>query len=441
MDEIETVDVTVLEAGRTSLLPARIEPGGPERTGFTGSAGRSGPPGRVLVRSAEGGELLGWHLRPQGWCRGDVCIPASVTARRLGVGERGPGSEDWIDVAEFAELTGRLAMVDAARRVVALGPAAASHELRGLLDGGAPDDGVAPDVALPDLEGRLTALSDLRGRKVAVVAWASWCGCRYDLPAWAAQHDELADQGFTLVTVALDADPAAAREWIEAAGGTHPALIDTDGVLAERYSLTNVPTVFWIDEAGHLVRPPDTQTATDTFRSMNGIDSARALAALRRWVTTGRPGLGTEDVRRHLRPPSDDDQRARLAAAIGIHLYRAGWVEAAAGHLEEAGRLSPHQVAIRRGTMRLRGADPFGQEYFDLRAELEANGVPIYRPLPDWQAEETGTEPPPPVAAAGSTPPVDAAERPTPVDATERPAPVDAGGSGYGVGGRSSVDR
>ncbi|CAI7976091.1 Thiol-disulfide oxidoreductase ResA [Frankia sp. Hr75.2] len=390
MDEIETMDVTVLEAGRTSLLHARVEPGGPGRSG------------RVLVRPAEGGGLLGWRLRPQGWCRGDVCIPASVAARRLGAGERGLGAEDWIDVAEFAGLTGRLAMVDAARGVAALGPAAASHELRGLLDGGAPDAGVAPDVALPDLEGRLTALSDLRGRKVAVVAWASWCGCRYDLPAWAAQHDELADQGFTLVTVALDADPAAAREWIDAAGGNHPALIDTDGVLAGRYNLTNVPTVFWIDEAGRLVRPPDTQTATDTFRSMNGIDSARALAALRRWVTTGRPGLGAEDVRRHLRPPSDDDQRARLAAAIGIHLYRAGQIEAAAVYLEKAGRLAPHQVAIRRGTMRLRGADPFGQEYFDLRAELEANGVPIYRPLPDWQAEETGAAPPPPVEAAGS---------------------------------------
>ncbi|SQE00777.1 Conserved hypothetical protein [Parafrankia sp. Ea1.12] len=103
MDEIETVDVTVLEAGRTSLLHARVEPGGPGRSG------------RVLVRPAEGGGLLGWRLRPQGWCRGDVCIPASVAARRLGAGERGLGAEDWIDVAEFAGLTGRLAMVDAAR--------------------------------------------------------------------------------------------------------------------------------------------------------------------------------------------------------------------------------------------------------------------------------------------------------------------------------------
>ena len=32
----------------------------------------------------------------------------------------------------------------------------------------------APDFALPDLEGRMHALSDHRGRKVLLATWASW---------------------------------------------------------------------------------------------------------------------------------------------------------------------------------------------------------------------------------------------------------------------------
>jgi peroxiredoxin len=32
----------------------------------------------------------------------------------------------------------------------------------------------APDFTLPDLDGRLYTLSQFRGRKVFLVAWASW---------------------------------------------------------------------------------------------------------------------------------------------------------------------------------------------------------------------------------------------------------------------------
>jgi hypothetical protein len=52
--------------------------------------------------------------------------------------------------------------------------------------------------------------------------------------------------------------------------------------------------------------------------------------------------------------------------------------------IDRAAQLAPHDVAIRRGTMRARGIEPFGQDYFDLRDELAAAGIEIYRPLPDW---------------------------------------------------------
>ncbi len=298
--------------------------------------------------------VFGWVRKPQGWCRGDACVPA-FRAREA-------ETADGVDVVAFAELTGRTAVVDREERTIALADAVTLRT------------GEAPEFTLG---GWSTA--DARGTKVALVFWASWCGCRYDLPAWEERHAELKDHGFTVVSVACDRDPEHARPWME--GLTHPALVDTEGVVAERYNVINVPTVVWIDEEGRIARPQDTQTATDLFRSMNGIDSEASGAVLRRWVLDGDRGLTDAQIGENLRVPTEDERRARAHARLAVHLVRRGRTDAASRHVDEAARLAPHDVAIRRGLMPITGADPFGDAYFALREDLESRGIPIYRPL------------------------------------------------------------
>ena len=299
--------------------------------------------------------LFGWVRKPQGWCRGDACVPAA----RVRTAETAEG----VDVVAFAELTGKVAAVDSGERVIALADAAPLSAA-----------GPAPDFTLDGV-----SLSDLRGRKVALVFWASWCGCRYDLPAWEERHAALEGHGFTVVSVACDRDPAQAKPWQE--GLTHPALVDAEGVVAERYNVINVPTVVWIDEEGRIARPQDSQTATDLFRSMNGLDSEASLTALRRWVVDGDRGLSDAQIDAALRVPTRDEQRARAHARIAVWLIRHGRPEAAERHVAEAAELAPHDVAIRRGLMPLTGVDPFGDAYFALREELEARDIPVHRPL------------------------------------------------------------
>ncbi|MBG0832314.1 TlpA family protein disulfide reductase [Planomonospora sp. ID67723] len=318
--------ITLLADGRESAIEGRIVP--------------------------HGTTVLGWERKPHGWCRGEACVPSF----RAAAAETDGG----VDLVAFAELLGRQAVADEEEGVIAVGE---------------------PAWTVPGEAPGFEELTALRGTKAAVVFWASWCGCRYDLPAWEALHREMAGYGFSVLSVSLDRDPADAREWLD--GVTHPAVVDADGRIAELYNVVNVPTVIWVDEAGRIARPQDTMTATDTFRSMNGLSSERAVAALRRWVTEGE--AGTTD--RELRPPTEDERRARLHARVAAWLLRAGRTAAAVRHLETAAGLAPHDLAIRRGLMPLRGIDPFGEEYFKIREELEAAGIAIYRPLPDWQEE------------------------------------------------------
>jgi hypothetical protein len=101
----------------------------------------------------------GWLLKPEGVCRGDVCVP--VPAGR----EEELVRDERLDLAAFARLLGDPVVHEGDVWVVgesARGRAAALQSLE------------APDFTLPDLEGRPHSLSDYRGHKVLLVSWASW---------------------------------------------------------------------------------------------------------------------------------------------------------------------------------------------------------------------------------------------------------------------------
>ena len=186
-----------------------------------------------------------------------------------------------------------------------------------------------------------------------------------------------------MITVALDKTADDARPWIEKAQPTHPTLIDTRHVLADLYNVVNVPTIFWIDERGRIVRPNDVAFGTDTFKHITGLESARHLGALRAWVSGERPAMTPEDVRRHQPPPSEADQQARAEFGLGQWLWAQGRTEAAERHFVRGGELAPHDFTIRRGTMPMRGIDPMGPQFREMVQAWAGAGQPYYRPLPD----------------------------------------------------------
>ena len=101
---------------------------------------------------------LGWEIKPQGLCKGEVCIP--VRDEDL-VGAEG------VDLAALARLIGRPLALDAGERAgcLASSPRERAAQLASL---------EAPDFTLPDLDGRRHSLSQHRGKKVLLVAYASW---------------------------------------------------------------------------------------------------------------------------------------------------------------------------------------------------------------------------------------------------------------------------
>ncbi len=104
-------------------------------------------------------ESLGWRLQSEDLCRGEVCVPVRDRSKLVVDGA--------IDLSGFAEALGRPLALDAAEGAAAIGTAASDRaaQLTSL---------EAPDFTLPDLEGKLHSLSDHRGKKILLIAYASW---------------------------------------------------------------------------------------------------------------------------------------------------------------------------------------------------------------------------------------------------------------------------
>lgn len=98
----------------------------------------------------------GWEAKPQGLCRGEVCVPA-------------PGAladDGTVDVRVMAQRLGMPLVEDDEHGLWALGPATATGRVLSTAK--------AADPELIDRVGNPFRLSSLHGRKVLLVAWASY---------------------------------------------------------------------------------------------------------------------------------------------------------------------------------------------------------------------------------------------------------------------------
>jgi hypothetical protein len=107
---------------------------------------------RLEMSRADFERRTGWTLKPEGACKGDLCVPMP------------DGGGETIDARAVADRLGMPLVPDEAHGLWALGPEA----------GRVLPSAEAPDFTLPDWRGEPFRLSGLRGRKVVLVAWAPW---------------------------------------------------------------------------------------------------------------------------------------------------------------------------------------------------------------------------------------------------------------------------
>ena len=113
---------------------------------------------------------------------------------------------------------------------------------------------LAPDFLLAGFNGETYRLSDQKGKGVVLNFWASWCGpCRWEMPYFEKNWKEY-QENILFVGVAVRDFEEEARLFSELTGVSYPNGLDNNGEIAALYNVASMPTTYFIDKDGLIVR-------------------------------------------------------------------------------------------------------------------------------------------------------------------------------------------
>ncbi|MCU9613605.1 TlpA family protein disulfide reductase [Caldibacillus lycopersici] len=113
----------------------------------------------------------------------------------------------------------------------------------------------APDFTLETLDGTTLSLKDLRGKKVLLNFWASWCGpCKEEMPHMQKVYEQIKDEDtIEIVAINLTIGKESAEDaakFVREMGLSFPIPLDIGGKVQEAYEIYPIPTSYFIDANG-----------------------------------------------------------------------------------------------------------------------------------------------------------------------------------------------
>lgn len=116
---------------------------------------------------------------------------------------------------------------------------------------------VAPEISLPNPEGEVKKLSDLRGNIVMIDFWAAWCGpCRRENPNVVKVYEKYKDKGFEIYGVSLDRKK---EDWVKAIEKDNLTWTQVSDLsyfnseAARDYSVNAIPATVLLDKEGRII--------------------------------------------------------------------------------------------------------------------------------------------------------------------------------------------
>jgi peroxiredoxin len=109
----------------------------------------------------------------------------------------------------------------------------------------------APDFAITTLDGKPIRLSQLKGKRVVLDFWATWCGpCVMEMPHFSRLFNESSRDDLIIIGISNE-DETKVRSFVAPKGINYPIAVSR-GLPSPYKDIAAIPTTFFIDRNGIL---------------------------------------------------------------------------------------------------------------------------------------------------------------------------------------------
>ncbi|MGD2064334.1 MAG: TlpA disulfide reductase family protein [Nitrospirota bacterium] len=114
----------------------------------------------------------------------------------------------------------------------------------------------APSFSLSDLAGNRVELDQFKGKVLVIDFWATWCPpCREAIPELIAMKKKYGPQGFDIVGISMDENPArVVPPFVEHYGINYPVVAANAEVASAFGGIYGLPTTFVVDRHGNIAQ-------------------------------------------------------------------------------------------------------------------------------------------------------------------------------------------